>query len=41
MGPKVQAAADFVAGGGSRAVIGDLDEAVAALSGQAGTAIVP
>jgi carbamate kinase len=41
MGPKVQAAADFVAGGGSRAVIGDLDEAVAALSGRAGTAIVP
>ncbi|HET7236840.1 MAG TPA: carbamate kinase [Actinomycetota bacterium] len=41
MGPKVRAAVDFVESGGSRAVIGDLDEAVAALGGQAGTTIDP
>jgi carbamate kinase len=40
MGPKVRAAADFVEGGGGRAVIGDLDEAVAAIAGEAGTTIV-
>jgi len=41
MGPKVRAASDFVGGGGSRAVIADLDAAVAALAGEAGTTIVP
>jgi carbamate kinase len=41
MGPKVQAAVSFVAGGGARAAIGDLDEAVAVLQGAAGTSIVP
>jgi carbamate kinase len=41
MGPKVQAAIDFLAGGGSRVLIGDLEEAPAVLRGEAGTAIVP
>lgn len=40
MGPKVQAAVDFVEAGGARAAIGDLDEAVAVLEGAAGTTIV-
>lgn len=40
MGPKVQAAVAFVEGGGTRAVIGDLDEAVPVLEGAAGTTIV-
>jgi carbamate kinase len=40
MGPKVRAAVGFVEGGGARAVIGDLDQAVAALAGEAGTTIV-
>jgi carbamate kinase len=39
MGPKVRAAIGFVEHGGRRAVIGDLDDAVAALSGRAGTTI--
>jgi carbamate kinase len=41
MGPKVEAAAAFVRGGGAMAVIADLDDATAALRGEAGTAIVP
>ena len=41
MGPKVRAAMNFVEGGGSRAVIGDLDQALAALAGEAGTTVVP
>jgi carbamate kinase len=41
MGPKVRAAVDFVrAGGGRRAMIGDLDRAVDVLQGRAGTAVV-
>ncbi len=40
MGPKVAAAARFVGGGGTRAVIADLDDASLALAGQAGTEIV-
>ncbi len=40
MGPKVQACCDFVAGGGSRAVIGALDEAVEVVFDTAGTQIV-
>src|SRR5918992_1208814 len=40
MGPKVTAAIDFVDGGGTRAAIGDLDDAVAVLEGTAGTTIV-
>ncbi len=39
MGPKVEAAAGFVAGGGERAVIAALDEAPEALEGRAGTVI--
>jgi carbamate kinase len=39
MGPKVEAAVRFVEDGGSRAAIGDLDEAVAVLGGTAGTTI--
>jgi carbamate kinase len=41
MGPKVQAAVAFVEGGGARAAIGDLDDAVEVLRGSAGTTIVP
>jgi carbamate kinase len=39
MGPKVLAAVAFVEGGGGRAAIGDLDEAVDVLRGAAGTTI--
>ncbi len=41
MGPKIQAAVNFLEAGGARAVIGDLDDAVAALAGEAGTSIEP
>jgi carbamate kinase len=41
MGPKVQAAVEFVSRGGQRAVICALDDAPEALEGQAGTSIVP
>ena len=40
MGPKIDAAIRFLEGGGRRAVIGHLDEAVPALAGEAGTHIV-
>ena len=40
MGPKVEAATRFVAGGGERAVIAELSQAVAALHGEAGTEVV-
>jgi carbamate kinase len=40
MGPKIEAAAAFVEGGGARVVIADLDQAPAALRGEAGTQIV-
>jgi carbamate kinase len=39
MGPKIAAAAQFVRGGGKRAVIAHLDDAQAALAGNAGTRI--
>ena len=39
MGPKVQAACDFVENGGPRAVITSLDRAAAAVAGEAGTEI--
>jgi carbamate kinase len=39
MGPKVRAAMNFVDEGGSRAVIAELSEALAALRGEAGTVI--
>ncbi len=41
MGPKVEAAIRFIEGGGERAVIADLDDALAALRGEAGTEITP
>lgn len=41
MGPKVEAAVRFLEHGGRRAVIGDLEQAEAALQGRAGTTIVP
>ncbi len=41
MGPKVEAAARFVEGGGARAAIGDLDQALEVLQGRSGTSIVP
>jgi carbamate kinase len=41
MGPKIQAAVDFLEAGGRRVMIGDLDDAPAVLRGEAGTAIVP
>ena len=40
MGPKVEAAIRFLEGGGTRAVIGHLEEALPALRGDAGTQIV-
>jgi len=40
MGPKVEAAVRFVEKGGGRSAIGDLDSAVAVLSGESGTNIV-
>lgn len=40
MGPKVEAAVGFVKAGGTRAVIADLEDASAALRGDAGTTIV-
>ena len=40
MGPKVEAAVEFVERGGPRAVIGSLDAATGALDGTAGTEIV-
>jgi carbamate kinase len=40
MGPKVRSAVNFLEAGGTRAAIGDLDDAVAVLAGTAGTTIV-
>ena len=39
MRPKVEAAAEFVRGGGERAIIAQLEDGLAALQGQAGTTI--
>ncbi len=41
MGPKAEAAARFVEGGGARAIITDTDHLERALAGQAGTHVVP
>jgi carbamate kinase len=41
MGPKIDAAIQFIEGGGKRAVIGHLGEAMAALRGEAGTHVIP
>ena len=40
MGPKVEAAIRHIEGGGARAIIARLDQALAALEGQAGTQLV-
>ena len=40
MGPKIEAAVRFLEGGGARVIIGHLDQAVAALTGETGTHIV-
>ena len=40
MGPKVEAALSFIAGGGKRAVIAHLEEALPALEGRAGTHVL-
>ena len=39
MGPKVEAAADFIREGGRYAVIAELSQGLAALAGEAGTTI--
>jgi carbamate kinase len=41
MGPKIEAALDFLESGGSRVVIADLEQATEALAGDAGTELVP
>lgn len=41
MGPKIDAAIRFLEGGGERVIIAHIEDAVAALRGQAGTHIVP
>ncbi len=41
MGPKIDAAIQFIEGGGKRAVIGHLCEAMAALRREAGTHVIP
>ena len=41
MGPKIEAAIRFIEGGGKRATIGQLEEAMPALLGKAGTHIFP
>lgn len=41
MGPKVQAAVDFVKNGGERAIITSLDQATEAIKGNVGTQIYP
>ena len=41
MGPKIEAAIKFIDGGGKRAIIGHLNEALPAILGETGTHIVP
>ncbi|MDC0246310.1 carbamate kinase [Deltaproteobacteria bacterium] len=41
MGPKIEAAISFIEGGGKRATIGHLEEAMSALRGETGTHIIP
>ena len=40
MGPKIEAALSFIAGGGQRAIIAHLEEALPALKGETGTHVV-
>ena len=39
MGPKIEAASDFIRRGGAKVLITDLDHATAAVDGKAGTLI--
>jgi carbamate kinase len=41
MGPKIEAAIKFIEGGGKRAIIGHLNEALPAIKGETGTHILP
>lgn len=41
MGPKIEAAIKFIEGGGRRAIIGHLNEAIPAIKGETGTHILP
>jgi carbamate kinase len=41
MGPKIEAAIDFIKSGGKRVVIGSIDKAYEAVTGNAGTIIEP
>ena len=41
MGPKIEAAIKFIEGGGKRAIIGHLNEALPAIRGETGTHILP
>lgn len=41
MGPKIEAAIKFIEGGGKRAIIGHLNEAMPAIRGESGTHILP
>lgn len=41
MGPKVEAALEFIRTGGTRAIIGRLDQGLSAVLGATGTAIIP
>jgi carbamate kinase len=41
MGPKVEAALEFISRGGTRAIIARLDQGLSAVLGESGTAIVP
>jgi carbamate kinase len=40
MAPKIDAALRFLAGGGKRAIIAHLDEALPAIEGNAGTHVI-
>ena len=41
MGPKIAAAVQFIRNGGKKVIIGDLNQAMEALRGDAGTHLVP
>jgi carbamate kinase len=41
MGPKIEAAVSFIRNGGSRAIIGRLDQGLSAAQGEAGTCVIP
>jgi len=41
MGPKIEAAIDFLKAGGERVIIGSIEKAYEAINGDAGTIIIP